>query len=101
MPLALRSPQHLRGLPDLPAKDREKLIRSNRLADRAGQLQQLAIAYDIIGLREPGFVLPLGLPISATCPSKPGDLCCDRGFLCVWGPFPRQDALALLGPQGF
>jgi hypothetical protein len=51
-PRALRSPQHVRGLPELSAVDRETLRVSNLLADRAGQLLRLARARQIPGGEE-------------------------------------------------
>jgi hypothetical protein len=52
MPRALRSPQHVRGLPDLSAVDRETLRVSNLLADRAGQLLRIARSRQIPGGEE-------------------------------------------------
>ena len=52
MPSALRSPACPRGLPDLPENDRAKLREGNALADRAGQLQRLALSLGVLGGEE-------------------------------------------------
>ncbi len=49
MPQALLSAAHLCGLPSLSAGDFWKVTMSNRLADRAGQLEALALDCGVLG----------------------------------------------------
>ena len=52
MPRRLRDAQHVRGLPELAASDRQLCNLSNMLADRAGRLQTLAYDYGLLGGEE-------------------------------------------------
>ena len=51
-PCALRSAEHLSGLPDLPARDRELVRTSNLLAARAAAIQRLCIQLGVPGGEE-------------------------------------------------
>ncbi len=85
MPQALRSAEHLRGLPALSAKDGAKVSLSNRLADRAGQLEALAFDCGVLGSYElVSLAVPLPGSVDLPAYGRPGR----HGLLFVRCPLP-------------
>jgi hypothetical protein len=98
VPCRLRDAAHLRGLPGLSLKDSATVQRGNRLADRVGVLQRLAVEMKVIGGEEnPGSSWLWQLPSRVAFLRPPSVSECIVDYCAFGTPYRARTRLRLWG----